>query len=50
MLTQCAALTHLKLLTNYIGPGGAESLSKVLGQCAALAHLDLFEDHKVGEN
>jgi hypothetical protein len=30
VLAQCAALTLLNLLTNYIGPGGAESLSRVL--------------------
>ena len=41
MLAQCAALAHLNLNLNQIGPAGAESLAGVLAQCPALAHLDL---------
>ena len=41
MLAQCAALTHLNLYYNDIGPDGAESLAGVLVQCPSLAHLDL---------
>jgi Ran GTPase-activating protein (RanGAP) involved in mRNA processing and transport len=41
VLAQCAALAHLNLCRNLIGPDGAESLAGVLAQCAALAHLKL---------
>ncbi len=41
MLTQCAALAHLDLGCNHIGPAGIESLAGVLPQCAALTHLEL---------
>jgi hypothetical protein len=41
VLGHCAALAHLNLGCNGIGPDGAESLAGMLGQCAALAHLNL---------
>jgi len=41
VLAQCAALAHLDLASNAIGPAGAKSLAGVLAQCAALSHLDV---------
>jgi len=41
VLGQCAALVHLDLTRNDIGPNGEDFLAGVLGQCTALAYLDV---------